>query len=149
MASNKAKIFEQVFEEELHPFAARRLATPPSERPNPKAEVDQSRNRDVEKVRQDEIENPRMGEGAISRKHILYEKRFDLNEKADDKRGIPFTRDEMTAVDLLKAELWLDLDLKVNQYDIIRIGVHTIIDDYRKNGENSIVVRRAKSKRAK
>jgi hypothetical protein len=71
---------------------------------------------------------------------------FDLNHRNTEKRGYRFTKEEVWAIDDLKKDLNRSLELGVSQEDIVRIGVHYVIEDYRKNGGNSLVVKKVKDK---
>src|SRR4051812_49149764 len=71
---------------------------------------------------------------------------FDLNKEAPIRRAFNFTEEELYAIEDIKIELSRKYDLQVTLYDVVRIGVHEIVEDYQVNGDNSLVVKRAKSK---
>jgi len=143
MASSKAKLLEQSLQDEMHPFAAR-MGTPP-----PQPEIQETK-QPSNQARQETLKRtkaqPRISSNAIALKRVLADTSFDINRQAVVSRGFYFTQEELEAIEDLKLELKRNLDLKITQYDILRIGVHAIVEDYRKNGEDSIVVRRAKKK---
>jgi hypothetical protein len=72
---------------------------------------------------------------------------FDLSKKPTEKRGHRFVIEEIWAIEDVKAELNREMDLGVSQEDIVRAGVHFVIDDYRKNKQNSILVKMVTKKR--
>jgi hypothetical protein len=147
MASKKARLLEQALQAELHPFAARKLTPlPEASRETPSPEGLETLKRENAKALSSKKAKTRNSEIAKTLKSEDVEVVFDLNQEATETRGIPFTQDELDALYDLKRDLRKGLDLRVNQYDIVRIGVHTMIEDYRRNGEKSIVVQKAKTK---
>src|SRR2546423_739776 len=123
MASNKAKQLEQSLQQDLHPFAARMspISTPPP------SEASFPRNQESEKRPNTQT---RKGVKTQTPKRLSAETRFDLNEPAPVRRGFYFTDEELWALDDLKKDLIREVDLKINQYDIVRIGIHFLIEDY-------------------
>jgi hypothetical protein len=79
-------------------------------------------------------------------KRLKAETRFDLNEPAPVRRGFYFTDEELMSLDDLKKDLLREVDLKINQYDIIRIGMHFLIEDWLKNKDQSVVAKRGRTK---
>jgi hypothetical protein len=71
---------------------------------------------------------------------------FDLNIKPYRKGTYLFTDEELYAIDDLKKDLKRRLDLSATQYDIVRSAVHTIVEDYRQRGSESIIVEHIKKK---
>jgi hypothetical protein len=71
---------------------------------------------------------------------------FDLNIKPYRKGTYLFTDEELYAIDDLKKDLKRRLDLSATQYDIVRSAVHTIVEDYRQRGSESIIVQHIKKK---
>ena len=72
---------------------------------------------------------------------------FDLAKRPTEKRGYRFATDEIWAIEDVKTELNREMDLGISQEDIVRSGVHFVIDDYRKNKQNSILVKMVTKKR--
>lgn len=68
--------------------------------------------------------------------------RFDLNNEALYKATFVFTREELEALEDLKLELSRQLDTKVTKYDLIRSGLHMLVEDYRSNGQRSYITRK-------
>ena len=67
---------------------------------------------------------------------------FDINESPYRNNTFAFTTAELEAVEDLKIALQRKLDLRATKYDIIRCGVHMLIEDYRRNGKASFIVTR-------
>jgi hypothetical protein len=72
---------------------------------------------------------------------------FDLTKKAEEKRGYRFTQEEIWAIEDVKRELNREMDLGISQEDIVRAGVHYVIEDYRKSKNKSFIVEKVKAKR--
>src|SRR5215210_4418210 len=62
---------------------------------------------------------------------------LELSKKALKKMGYRFTNDEIWAIQDIKTEINREFDLAVSQEDIVRSGVHYVIEDYRKNNGKS------------
>jgi len=69
---------------------------------------------------------------------------FDINEPAYQNNTYTFTIEELRAIEDMKLDLERNLDIKATKYDIVRCGVHLLIEDYKHNGANSIAVKRLK-----
>jgi hypothetical protein len=74
---------------------------------------------------------------------------FDLNIPPYKKGTFLFTNEELYAIDDVKKDLKRRLDLSATQYDIVRSTVHTIVEDYRQRGSESILVQHIKKKKAR
>lgn len=53
-----------------------------------------------------------------------------------------FTAEELEAIEDLRLELRRELDTKVNKNDLIRCGLHMLVEDYAKSGATSYVRRK-------
>jgi hypothetical protein len=74
---------------------------------------------------------------------------FDLTTTPYKNDTFAFTTKELDAIEDLKIELRRKLDLRTTKNDIVRCGVHTIIEDYRRRGEESVIVQRVRNKRTR
>ena len=74
-------------------------------------------------------------------------KRFDLNRTPHVKYTLTFTESELEALDDAKILLRRRYDVRVSKTDIVRIGIHELLQDLEENGEESRVVRMLKRKR--
>ncbi len=72
---------------------------------------------------------------------------FDLNDPPFQKANFLFTNQEFEALEDLKLDLRRTYDVKASKQDLARCAIHQLIEDYRQQGEASVVVRRLKSKR--
>jgi hypothetical protein len=71
---------------------------------------------------------------------------FDLGELALYKGTFVFTQEELDALDDLKLELHRELDAKITKYDLVRCGLHMLLEDYAANGGRSYVSRKMRKK---
>jgi hypothetical protein len=76
-------------------------------------------------------------------------KGFDLNLPTEKSHTFAFTFEELWALEEVKTGLsrLLGLDQRITKIDIIRCGLHMIVDDYRRHGEQSFIVERFKNKK--
>lgn len=75
---------------------------------------------------------------------------FDINNSRPYRNDtFAFTTEELEAVEDLKLELRRRLDLKATKNDIVRCAIHTLVEDHRRSGTNSIIVRRLSRKHAR
>lgn len=72
---------------------------------------------------------------------------FDISEPAYQSNTYTFTIEELRAIEDMKLDLERHLDIKATKYDIVRCGVHLLIEDYKHNGSKSIAVKRLKENR--
>ena len=72
---------------------------------------------------------------------------FDLNATPFRKDTFLFTPQEFEALEDLKLELRRRFDLKATKNDLARCALQHLLEDYRRHGETSLVVRRLRSKR--
>jgi len=76
-------------------------------------------------------------------------RKFDLNTTPYKNDTFAFTTEELEAIEDIKLELRRNLDLHTTKNDIIRSAVHNLVEDYRRHGPDSIVVRRVRNKRGR
>jgi hypothetical protein len=74
---------------------------------------------------------------------------FDLNITPYKNDTFAFTTEELEAIEDIKTELRRRLDLQATKNDIVRCGIHSIVDDYRRRGAESLIVQRIRNKRAR
>ncbi len=67
---------------------------------------------------------------------------FDISIPAYKNNTYAFTAEELWAIEDTEQALERTHDIKVTRYNLVRLGVHLLIEDFRKNGERSFVVRR-------
>jgi hypothetical protein len=72
---------------------------------------------------------------------------FDITAVAYRNNTFAFTDEELEALEDVKIELRRRQDLRVTKYDLIRCGLHCLLEDYRRNGETSFAVRRLRKRR--
>jgi hypothetical protein len=72
---------------------------------------------------------------------------FDITAVAYHSNTFAFTDEELEALEDVKTELRRRQDLRVSKYDLIRCGLHCLLEDYRRNGETSFAVRRLSKRR--
>ena len=76
-------------------------------------------------------------------------KGFDLNTTPYKNDTFVFTTEELEAIEDIKTELRRRLDLRATKNDIVRCGIHSIVEDYRLRGADSLIVHRIRNKRAR
>jgi hypothetical protein len=74
------------------------------------------------------------------------EQAFDINERAYQNNTFAFTTPELDGIEDLKLDLRRKLDLRATKNDIVRCGIHTLLEDYRRHGEDSIIVKRLRGR---
>jgi hypothetical protein len=131
MASKKSKLLEQSLGE-LHPFAERMSPAPPSSE-TPTQETLEPRNLATLERRKEETNDARL--------------KFDLADQAYKNDTFSFTTNELDALEDAKISLKRKLDIKSSKNEIIRAALHSLLDDYHKNGERSDLVKRIRGKR--
>jgi hypothetical protein len=67
---------------------------------------------------------------------------FDIAQPAYQNNTYAFTEEELWAIEDTKQELERKHGLKVTKYNLVRLGVHYLIEDYRRNRATSFVVKR-------
>lgn len=67
---------------------------------------------------------------------------FDLSIPPYKNNTYAFTDEELWAIEDTEQALERTHDLKVTRYNLVRLGVHLLVEDFRQNGERSFVVRR-------
>jgi aspartate carbamoyltransferase regulatory subunit len=72
---------------------------------------------------------------------------FDLNIAPYKNDTFAFTTEELNAIEDLKIDLKRRLDLPATKNDIVRCGIHSIIEDYRQRGAESLIVQRIRKKK--
>lgn len=74
-------------------------------------------------------------------------KLFDLSDKPSRKDSFLFTDEEFEKMDDIKLDLRRTHDLKATKNDLARCGLGYLLDDYKRRGEDSELVRRLRHKR--
>lgn len=74
---------------------------------------------------------------------------FDINEKPYRKDSFLFTDKEFEALEDLKLDLRRKFDLPATKNDLARCALQHVVEDYRRHGEASVVVRQLRDKRAR
>jgi hypothetical protein len=76
-------------------------------------------------------------------------KGFDLNLPTQKSHTFSFTFEELFALQevLTGLQRLLGLDVRITKIDIIRSALQLIVEDYRKRGEESLIVARIKTKK--
>jgi hypothetical protein len=72
---------------------------------------------------------------------------FDLNIAPYKNDTFAFTTEELNAIEDLKIELKRRLDLPATKNDIVRCAIHSIVEDYRQRGTESLLVQRIRKKK--
>ena len=72
---------------------------------------------------------------------------FDINARPYRKDSFLFTEDEHDALEDLKLELRRTFDIRATKNEIVRCAVHHVIEDFRRDGEGSIILRRLRKAR--
>jgi hypothetical protein len=72
--------------------------------------------------------------------------RFDIRDEAGERYTLAFTLEELEALEDLKRELRRRFGVKTQKYNIIRHALHELIEDFERNGEQSILIRRIRAK---
>jgi hypothetical protein len=72
---------------------------------------------------------------------------FSLDDEALYKASYVFTIGKLEALEDLKLELRRELDSKVTKNDLVRAALHVLVDDYRRAGDRSLVVRMLRGRR--
>jgi hypothetical protein len=75
-------------------------------------------------------------------------KAFDLKTTPYKPATFVFTAEELHGLQDLKTELDRTFDLKATKIDIVRCAVHSIVEDYRERGSESLIVQRIRKKNA-
>jgi hypothetical protein len=73
---------------------------------------------------------------------------FDITTPAYQNNTYVFTQEELWALADTLAELERRYDLKVTRYNLVRLALHGLIEDYRRRGDTSFVVRRLRKRPA-
>jgi len=73
-------------------------------------------------------------------------RRFDIRDAASERYTLTFTIEELEALEDVKLELRRWFGVKTQKYNIIRHALHELIEDFERNGEQSILLRRVKQK---
>lgn len=71
---------------------------------------------------------------------------FDLNRRPLWKGTFLYTEEELEAIEDLKLELRRKHGVNATKNDIARVGLHSLIEDYRRHGESSTILRRLRAK---
>jgi hypothetical protein len=72
--------------------------------------------------------------------------RFDSSARADQKYTLAFTDEELEALEDLKLELRRRYDMKTTKTDLVRCGLWDLIEDFRRHGEQSRVLKRLRAR---
>ena len=99
-----------------------------------------TRNPENTKTRKHETMFPRLVEGTETRAA------FDINVQPTAKYTSLFATEELEALDDLKTALRRQYGIKATKIDLIRYAIHHLIEDYRSQGDQSIVLERLKKK---
>lgn len=91
------------------------------------------------------VQRPKLDPRAL-RPASVVSARFDLHEEALYKATFTFTGPELEALEDLKLELSRQLDSKVTKYDLMRTGLHMMVEDYGANGDRSYVSRKVRER---
>lgn len=67
---------------------------------------------------------------------------FDLSTQPYKKATFVFTEDELEALEDLKIDLRRESAIETTKYDLVRAGLHNLIEDYRLRRNDSFIVRR-------
>lgn len=74
------------------------------------------------------------------------DKQFDLSEDALYQANFRFTLDEKEVLEDLKLQLSRELDSRVDKNDILRLGLHMLMQDYKDNGDRSYLIKKLKKR---
>ena len=91
----------------------------------------------VDTLKQETVERP-----------VTNTKEFDLKVTPYRPATFVFTAEELHGLQDLKTELDRTFDLKATKIDIVRCAVHSIVEDYRQRGAESLIVQRIRKKNA-
>jgi hypothetical protein len=91
---------------------------------------------ETEKPEEKDIQRP------VDLKPPSLKKQFDLSQDALYQANFRFTQDEKEVLEDLKLQLSRDMDSRVDKNDILRLGLHMLIEDYKQNGGKSYLVRK-------
>lgn len=94
-------------------------------------------------IRQD-VNAPRHQDVNVSRQQEV--KTYNINDDTFDRETVRVSKAEQRAIEQLKLSLRELLDSTVGKNDIFRAGLHFILDDFRRNGEQSEIVSRLREK---
>jgi len=72
---------------------------------------------------------------------------FDINREPFRNNTFIFTEEELWALEDTKVELKRKYELRATKYDLIRCGLHMLIEDYRQNKDQSFIVERLRKKK--
>ena len=67
---------------------------------------------------------------------------FDIHDPATEKNSYMFSQDELWALRDVESELERTYRIEVSKYNIVRLGLHMLLEDYRRDNRNSFLVRR-------
>jgi hypothetical protein len=71
---------------------------------------------------------------------------FDVAERALYQANYRFTKEENEAMDDLKLELSRDLGSSITKNDVLRLGLHFMIEDYVTAGDQSYLIKKLRKK---
>jgi hypothetical protein len=71
--------------------------------------------------------------------------RFDTAARADQKYTLAFTDEELEALEDLKLELRRRYDVRTTKTELVRCGLWDLIEDHRRNGEQSRALKRLRA----
>lgn len=74
---------------------------------------------------------------------------FDLGERPYRKDSFLFTHEEHEALEDIKIELRRKFDIATTKNELVRCALHQLLEDFRRAGEGSIVLRRLLSRRTR
>lgn len=123
-------------------------ALPPNDTPPPSGSVPSSTNQPIkEPTKVASLEPRNLGSKEDQARRGGGETAFDLNQVPERSNTYSFTEAELWAIEDVKTVLERQYGLRATKYDIVRCGVHVIVEDFRRKGEQSIVVQRMRGKR--
>jgi hypothetical protein len=67
---------------------------------------------------------------------------FDVSQDALYQANFRFTQEEKEVLEDLKLQLSREMDNRVDKNDILRLGLHMIIEDYKQNGAKSYLIKK-------
>lgn len=100
---------------------------------------------------QDNIASRRQEGNTASRKDVNVSRQqainsYDINEETFERETVRVSKGEQRAIEWLKLSLRDMLDSTVGKNDIFRVGLHFLLEDFHKNGEQSEIVSRLQKK---